>query len=485
MKSKKSLFILIGLILIIALYFIISNLFFNKTTINEKLFGKWSGFLKTPKRQLVISADILKSKNGNVNLKISSPKQKQYNIPTDSLVINNNLIMFSINKYKIRYKGIINLDSTKIIGTWYQDNFISELDFYRPDEILRTGHPQYPVKPYPYNNDSVYFFNYIDSINLAGTITYPKKNKQKYPAILLINGLGKHDRDETMYGHKPFLLISDYLTRKGYVVFRADDRGVGKSGGKFEKATTKDFTRDMISALKYLKTKSYVDTNKIGIIGFNEGGLIAARIASESDNVKFIILLSTPGITGKEILLTQTVDIQEKSGIPDNVIQRDLKINKKILNIVGSIKDSALAYNKLRNTYRQFRATLPKEDLVKKKYSIVAFKNQLNFMLTPWFKYYLNYNPKKTFTKIKIPVLIIYGDKDVQVNAAKNNNALRRALEQAGNKNYKSIIFPNLNHLLQHCQTGLPNEYAKISQTVSPAVLDSINVWLNNIKTKL
>ena len=482
MKNNKLFYPIIVVVFLVLTYFVINMLFFQNKNIDEKVLGKWGGFLKTPSKQLVIYADITKDSSNNIELKISSPKQKQYNIPTDSLVIDDNKISFAIKKYKIHYKGKIDLDSSRIIGKWYQDNFSSKLDFYRPDEILRTNHPQHPFKPYSYNSDSVYFTN-LEGIRLAGTITYPKSknNKSKYTAILLINGLGKHDRDETMYGHKPFLVLADFLTKKGFAVLRVDDRGVAESQGNFSKATTKDFTNDMIAAYKFLKSNSFVDTNKIGLLGFNEGGLIASNIAAKEKNIRFLILLSTPGVTGKEILLTQTVKLQEKSGIPDKVIERDIKINKKILNVIESVKDSAKAYNKLRKLYSDFRETLPQEDLVKKKYSVQSFKNQLKFMLSPWFRYYLTYDPKITFEKLHSPVLIIFGDKDVQVNAEENEKAIKNALKKAGNKNTKSIIFPNLNHLLQKCQTGLPNEYSKINETISPKVLDSIYVWLNNI----
>jgi pimeloyl-ACP methyl ester carboxylesterase len=479
MKKNKIFFGLAIIVFLVLAYFFLNSIL--EKEIDSRLLGKWGGYLKTPNKQLVIYADILNDGNKNIELKISSPKQNQYLIPTDSLVINNNEISFAIKKYRIHYKGKVDLDSSRIIGTWFQDNFSSKLIFYRPDEILRTDRPQHPFKPYSYNSDSVYFYN-SDSIRLAGTLTYPKDKNKKYPTILLINGLGKHDRDETMYRHKPFLVLSDYLTKNGYAVLRVDDRGVGESQGNFEKATTKDFTNDMISALNFLKTQNIIDTNKIGLLGFNEGGLIASNIAAKLKGIGFVILLSTPGLTGKEILLTQTVDLQEKSGIPDSVIERDLEINKKILNIIATVKDSMKAYNKLRDLYSDFRASLPDEDLLKKKYSVQSFKNQLKFMLSPWFKYYLTYNPSETFKNINIPVLVVFGGKDVQVNAQKNNEAIINAFRKAGNQNIKDIIFPNLNHLLQKSQTGLPNEYSKINETISPEVLDTLISWLNNIQ---
>ncbi len=479
MKRNKIIFFSAFIILIALLYFLVDN-YLNENNVDSRLLGKWGGFLKTPNKQLVIYADIIKDNKGNVELKISSPKQKQYSIPTDSLLVNSNEVSFSIKKYKIHYSGKIDLDSSRIIGTWRQDNFSSGLTFYRADEILRTNHSQYPFKPYSYNSDSVYFYN-LDSTRLAGTLTYPKNKNGNYPAILLINGLGRHDRDETMYSHKPFLVLSDYLTKKGYAVLRVDDRGVGESQGDFDKATTKDFTADMMAAFNYLKSNKNIDSNKIGLLGFNEGGLIAANIAAKKNDVKFVILLSTPGITGKDILLTQTVDLQEKSGIPDSVIERDLKINKKILNVIATVKDSLKAYNKLRKLYSNFRESLPKEDLLKKKYSVQSFKKQLNFMLSPWFRYYLLYDPSETFKKVTSPVLVIFGGKDVQVNAEKNSDAIKKAFEESGNHNVKTLVFPYLNHLLQKSQTGLPNEYSKINETISPKVLDTIYTWLNTL----
>ncbi len=398
----------------------------------------------------------------------------------DSLIIDGNKISFALTKYKVSFHGNFIADSNKIRGVWEQDKFSSPFTFYRPEEIGRTNRPQYPFKPYSYNSDSVVFFN-SDSIKLAGTLTYPANSEDKYPAIVLINGLGPHDRDESMYGHKPFLVISDFLTKNGFAVLRVDDRGVGESNGDFNAATTKDFSEDILAAVNFLKTKTIIDTNKIGLIGFNEGGLVASLVVQKVNNIEFIVLLSTPGITGKEILINQTVNLQQKAGVPEEEFRRDLKINKQMLNVVETIDDTAVVKKELTKLYKKFRKTLPKEDILRTKYSVKTFKKQLEFMTNPWFKYYLTFNPRTSFEKVKCPVLVLYGEHDLQVDPKINMVAIEEALKKGGNKNVKGMILPKLNHLFQNCETGLPNEYSKIEETFSVETLNIILKWINNL----
>lgn len=480
MRQKKLLLIISAILIIAAIYFIFDYFQKDNTKIFAELKGKWGGLLTTPTNQFLIYADFILNEDG-MEVEISSPKQNKFSLPVDSLVFDKNNISFSLPKFNISYKGKFITDSSLIEGSWTQGKIETPLIFYKANELFRINRPQNPFKPYGYKSDMVEILR-DSNISLAGTLTYPDESNSKFPAIILINGMGKQDRDETMYGHKPFLVLSNYFTKKGFAVLRVDDRGVGESTGNFDNATTQNFSSDVKAEINFLKNQNYIDSNKIGLLGFNEGGLVASIVASQNEKVSFVVLLSTPGIPGKEILLDQTRLLQEKQNVPDEEIKRDYLINKQMYNIVENVKDTSKAKMKLTKVYKNFKTSLPKEESMKKKYSSSTFNNFVKMMTTPWFRYYLTFNPEQYFTKIQCPVLIMYGENDLQVDPNKNLYVIKNALEKGGNDNYKSIIFPELNHLFQQSDTGLPTEYSKIEETFSTEVLDSISSWIGKIQ---
>lgn len=451
--------------------------------IKKSMTGRWEGVLQFTNRSLVIVADISLDKDDNLNVKVSSPRQKAFSLPVDSLEFFNNRISFKIKKFKASYDGEFKIDSSEIVGTWRQENFDTTLIFYRENEIGRFNRPQYPFRPYPYNSDSVSFKNNNEDIILAGTFTYPKKGGP-FPAVLLLSGMGPQDRDESMYGHKPFLIISDFLTKHGYAVLRVDDRGSGLSTGNYESSTTKDFAEDALAEINFLRKNKNVDTSRIGVIGFNEGGLIASMLAAKSNYLKYIVLLAAPGIPGKEIMLDQTLNLQKKLKIPEKEIKRDFKFNNKIFDAIESEKDTAILKKKLVEIYKKLIKSLGAELYRNPKYAEGNIRKQINFMIKPWFRYYLTYNPAPEFKKVRCPVLILYGENDLQVDPSKNNEAIVKALKEGGNKNYKSMILPNMNHLFQETDNGSPAEYSKIKETFSPKVMKIILDWMNNIIEK-
>jgi uncharacterized protein len=452
----------------------------NELKIKKSLSGRWEGLLQYTNKSFRLAAGISVDSDKNLVVKLSSPGQRIFLMPVDSLNLLNNKISFKVSKFKASYEGEFKIDSSEIVGTWNQGKFNIPLIFYREGELGRTNRPQYPFRPYPYNSDSVTFKNENSDITLAGTLTYPK-SQGPFPAVLLINGMGPQDRDESMYGHKPFLIISDYLTRHGFAVLRVDDRGTGLSSGNFDSSTTKDFASDALAAVNFLKSNKNVDSTKMGLVGFNEGGLIAALLAAKSNDIKFITLLATPGVPGKEILLDQTLYLQKNMGVPEKEIQQDYRFNNIILNIILSEKDTAKVKQELKKAYKRFISSLGKKYAFSQKYSTRNIKNQIEFMTKPWFRYYLTYKPDTIFRKVHCPVLILYGENDLQVEPEKNNAAIEKALEEGDNHNYKSKIFPKMNHLFQETENGSPAEYSRIKETFSPKVMQLVVEWMNEI----
>jgi uncharacterized protein len=341
-------------------------------------------------------------------------------------------------------------------------------------EILR---PQEPKKPYPYLEEEVIYENREAGIKLAGTLTLPSE-QDSFPAVLLITGSGPQDRNEAIAGHRPFLVLADYLTRQGIAVLRVDDRGVGRSTGDFSPATSEDFASDVLAGIEYLKTRREINPKKIGLIGHSEGGIIAPMVAVKSPDVAFIVLMAGAGLTGEEILYLQTGLISKEMGISEKDITKNLQLNNKIFSVFKEEEDNKIAEEKIRQIFMTYWEDLSEEEKSRIGNPEGYLKARLQSLFSPWFRFFLTYDPQPTLSKVKCPVLAINGEKDLQVPPKENLSAIKEALKTGGNKDYTVIEIPNLNHLFQTAQTGVPAEYAKIEETISPEVLKIIGDWI-------
>jgi fermentation-respiration switch protein FrsA (DUF1100 family) len=347
-------------------------------------------------------------------------------------------------------------------------------------EIIKR--PQEPKKPYSYYTEDIVFENKLANINLAGTLSLPTK-LGVFPAVILISGSGAQNRDEELLGHKPFLVLADYLTKNGIAVLRFDDRGTAMSKGDFITATTSDFATDVEAALQYLLTRKEIDHKKIGLIGHSEGGMIAPMVANKSKNVSFIILLAGTGIPGDELLLLQQELIGRASGISDEDLQKSKIINTEAFELVKKATNS----DQVKKDITELIKKSIKSDTEAKIPDGISesefISMQVNQITNPWMQFFIKYNPASTLEKVKCPVLALNGDKDLQVPSKVNLEAINKALAKGGNKKVTSKELPNLNHLFQECKTGSPQEYSEIEQTFSPLALTEILNWIQ-IQTK-
>jgi len=327
--------------------------------------------------------------------------------------------------------------------------------------------PQVPVKPYPYREEQVVYISSAAAVELAATFTIPT-GKGPFPAVVLITGSGPQDRDESLAGHRPFLILSDYLTRRGIAVLRADDRGVGKSTGNFQTATTADFAADAEAGVAYLKTRSEADPHRIGLIGHSEGGIIAPMLAARNPNIAFIVMMAGPGVPGDEIIENQTLLMAEANGARLKVAEKQVAQQREIDAIIKSADDEAVIEKNLRQ-----RAAEGDLD--------PAIEGRIKVMNTPWFRYSLKYDPAAALRKLRCPVLAINGEKDLQVSPRQNLPVIRRALEESGNKDFEVEELPGLNHLFQTAATGAPKEYEEIEETISPLALGKIASWISKL----
>lgn len=444
---------------------------------SQEIIGSWTGSLKIQETSLRLVFNV-SMKDSVLISTFDSPNQGAFGLPTTRTTYSESDKKLEIiaSGLGIFYRGILENDS--IVGTFNQGGIPFPLTLRKTiKEVVHK--PQTPIEPLPYISEEVTISdNSQNKVSLSGTLTLPDSTGI-FPAIILIAGSGPNDRDETIFGHKPFYVISDYLTRNGFAVLRYDKRGVGKSTGDYSKATISDFVTDASNALEYLKSRKGIDSSKIGMLGHSEGGIIAPMVASKSSDVKFLVLLAAPGTKGIEIVLDQNENSLKHQGIEPETINRLQLTNREIFESLlvwsGSENDRTALRDRLSYLWEQL-PILIKLKLEKEPY----LRAQFNAMITPGYRSFLATDPKDYLSLVSCPVLAINGENDVQVPALKNLEAIKHHIQKGGNYKVETKSYPMLNHLFQESITGQPDEYAKIDQTISPQVLSDITNWVKN-----
>jgi uncharacterized protein len=452
-------------------------------TIPAELVGTWEGKLKAGggiELRLVLKVD--KLPDGAFTVAFMSPDQSPAPLPISALSLNGAKVVAVSKAIKSEFQGTLNAGRTEIAGEWKQGGASLPLTLKKTDKVSEPKRPQTPKPPFSYRSEDVTYPNPESKNTLAGTLTMPQ-GPGPFPVVLMITGSGSQDRDESILGHKPFFVIADALTRRGIAVLRVDDRGVGGSTGDPLAATTQDFAGDVLAGITYLKTRKEIDTKAIGLVGHSEGGIIAPMVASKSDDVAFIVLLAGTGMNGAEILKAQTRLIFQAGGASDSMVQGQLKVLDAILGVVtapkdGKTDDKATAA-KLETLARAAIALIPEaERKALGDLSSKAIEQQIGRINSPWFRFFLTFDPQTVLVKVRCPVLALNGEKDLQVPCKDNLAAIESALKSGGNTKVTIKELPGLNHLFQPCKTGAPSEYASIEQTIDPAVLTILGDWI-------
>ncbi|MCF8272695.1 MAG: alpha/beta fold hydrolase [Flavobacteriaceae bacterium] len=444
---------------------------------SQDIEGDWSGKTKRGEK-LITFVFKIKQENSKYSTTMEIPTFRVSGIKPSATTYTNGKLIIDGSNVGMSYVGVFNNEAQQFEGTYKEGGIEMVLNLKKGAvKIEDSRRLQEPVKPYPYYEEEVVFKNTEANIALAGTLTLPSENG-KFPIVILISGSGPQDRDESFMGHKPFLVLSDYLTRQGIGVLRFDDRGQGESTGDFGNATTEDFSKDVLSAIAYLKTRNDVDIKNIGLIGHSEGGIIAPLAANNSKDVAFMVLLASTGISGAELSVMQS-KILRQFPVKDEVAYE--KDTRKAIAIVISNKSESEIKSELTKHYNDFLRPILTSLNVPEKNINLFIESQLKTSLKPWSRYFLQYNPADEIEKLQIPVLSLNGSKDTQVNAKINQNGIRQALIKGGNKDYKIIELENLNHFFQECETGKMDEYRKIEQTFSPRALNEISSWILHI----
>jgi uncharacterized protein len=441
--------------------------------------GIWQGTLKVPGTELRVVFTVVQSGENEWKSTLDSPDQGAKDIPVAGTFVRGDSMIFDVKAVMGEFRGARDKEGRTVTGTWKQAGMAFPLSLTKTETAPTTSRPQEPKPPFPYVSEEVFFTNAKANLTLAGTFTKPPAGSKVSAAVVMVSGSGPQDRDESIFGHKPFLVWSDYLTRNGIAVLRYDDRGVGKSGGKFQNATTEDFASDAAAAVEYLSSRKDVPGNRIGVMGHSEGALVAPLVASHDRRVGFIVMLAGPGMKGGDLLVLQGGKLSEAMGEPADQIKKSAEMQKKCYAILSGPANPDSAAPRIRKVLSEFAAMLTAEEKAKAGLNDAAIDMQVAQMVSPWFRFFLAYDPQPALEKTPCPVLALWGGKDLQVPPKENLPLVEQALKRGGNQNASMHVFPGLNHAFQTCKTGSITEYSRIEETISPAALSMVGDWIN------
>ncbi len=444
--------------------------------------GSWKGLLVAGPQRLELIYHLTRGEDGTWTGTMDVPAQGATGIPLTTVEVSDTGVVLT---FPVpgggRYEGVRSEEGDSISGTFTQagQSFPLRLGRMAAGDPARTPRPQEPVGPVPYRVEEVTFTNDADGIELAGTLTLPP-GEGPFPGVVLVTGSGPQDRDESLMGHKPFLVLADFLTRRGIAVLRYDDRGVGGSSGSLADATSEDLAEDALAAVRYLAARPEVADDRVGIVGHSEGGLVGPMAATRSDAVAFVVMLAGPGVPGAEIIRAQSRLISRASGMPEEIIAMNDRIQSRFPELAEMAADTLEGRKAFRALVEAEMASLPDslQTQVEAELTDESVSRTLRQLASPWFRYFLTYDPRPALEALDVPVLALLGEKDLQVSPDQNAPEIEAALRRGGNPDATVLILPGLNHLFQHAETGAPSEYGEIEETFAPEAMELVADWI-------
>jgi pimeloyl-ACP methyl ester carboxylesterase len=434
------------------------------------LAGHWEGRLHTPGAGLVVKLDLTHDADGWSGT-IDIPAQGAKGLPLGHFEQDGANLRFQILEVPGEPTFTGELTDGKLAGVFTQAGATLTFELGR-DPIEPPKRPQEPKPPFPYRVEEVRYGH--GEISLAATLTVPE-GEGPFPAVLLITGSGPQDRDESLLGHKPFWVIADHLTRAGVAVLRADDRGVGGSKGPaVSQSTSSDFADDALAGVAFLAEHPAIAADRIGVLGHSEGGLVGPLAATRSESIAFVVMLAGPGVPGHEILERQLAAISLANGRDAAFVERQRAAHHQALQRIMAEAPEAGIREALRALVLVQIEGLPNADQA----PVDKMTDQALGQFTPWMRHFMQHDPRGPLRALKVPVLVLQGELDLQVLPDQNVPEIEAALEASSSPDVTVRRFEGLNHLFQHATTGAPAEYAQIEETVSPEVLDTIRDWI-------
>ncbi|HEY0102201.1 MAG TPA: alpha/beta hydrolase [Brevundimonas sp.] len=397
------------------------------------------------------------------NAVMDSPDQGARNIAVDPPTVEGGVVRFVVPVLQGRFEGTRSEDGQTLTGALSQGGVTLPLVLTRTAATATlAARPQTPVPPFPYRSEEVAFDNpAAPGVRLAGTLTLPE-GPGPFPAAILISGTGPQDRDETIEGHKAFAVWADALTRRGIAVLRHDDRGVAASTGNYGAATQRDFASDVKAAVEWLAARPDIDRARIGLIGHSEGGVFAPLAIQDGARAAWVVTLAGPAVRGGDIVQEQQRRFAVAAGLPPEEVERSNTDQRRIMAaVVANAGDP--------EALRREVAPL----LVSMGRSPQEAASIATVMSSDWYRGMAAFDPADALRAITVPMLAVYGAKDLQVPADQNAPVLSRLKPDA-----EVVVLPGLNHLFQPAQTGLISEYGQIETTLDPSVIRTVVDWV-------
>ena len=458
-------------ILLIAMMLVIGSR--AATAQSQSVEGFWAGALDTGAFKLRLVMKFSRTADGKLKGLLDSLDQGANDIPMSVVTFQNGALHVEMKSLGATYDGKLSAEGTQITGEFMQGGAKLPLDLRRIEKVsdVSRKRPQTPSQPYPYDEVEVTYQNQQDQITFGATLTVPR-GAGPFPAVVLITGSGLQDRNEALLGHQPFLVLADYLTRRGIAVLRADDRGIGGTSKGAPNDTSVNYVGDALAGVEFLKTRKEINPKQIGLVGHSEGGMIAPMAATRSNDVAFIVLMAGPGLVGDKLLAMQNGLISAAEC--ENEVKQSMAQVERLFVIAKDEKDPAVARQKMKAESVKISESARK----KLEGQLSSLDARTNEILSPWFRFFLSYDPRPTLMKVHVPVLALNGEKDTQVPAREDLEAIEQALKDGGNRDYKIVLLPKLNHLFQASKTGSPSEYAEIEETIAPVALETMGDWI-------
>jgi dipeptidyl aminopeptidase/acylaminoacyl peptidase len=438
--------------------------------------GVWLGSMQIPDGPILrMGVEIFRKADGQWGGNIASLDQNHRYIPVSKVSFDGHWLTVQIDAAPVFIKVATSDSKEHLKGDFHEGAQAFPIELHRVDALPDITRPQTPGENVPYTIEEITYQNLEDDIWLSATLTRPE-DAQVHPAVILIAGSGPAHRDAYHSGHRPFKLLADVLTRQGFVVLRADKRGVHKSTGDYKSATQKNFSHDIQAAIKFLKSHKQVDENKVNLLGHSEGSLIAAMAAS-NEQVNAIVSMAGPGMTVLDTILLQDQTEPAAKGATKSETDILLGFSQRFYNTVLSASNETQRKKNLQSLYDGLTGN---EATVVNKWNNRSGTLNVDFAARNSFSDMLTGNPAKYWQTISIPVLVLNGSKDSQVPATENVSGIINALKKGNNKKFEKRIFPNLNHMFQAATTGATDEYSQIDETLNPSVIDAIGTWLQS-----
>ena len=454
MKAKNSL-------IIVLLTFLTAQ------TAMSQIEGYWKGEIDLGVQKLETAFDIKADANG-YSATFDVPAQGAYDIPVDETTYQDGRLQLTMSALGASYSGTLKDDV--IEGEFTQHGMTFTLNLAKAEkEKQQKARPQDPQPPFDYHIEEVAFVNEKEGNTLAGTLTIPE-GEGPFPAMVLVSGSGQQNRDEELMNHRPFWVIADYCALHGIAVLRYDDRGIGGSKGEVENATTMDFSYDAEAAFDYLRNRKEINASQVGILGHSEGGVINFMVAARRPEVAFLVSLAGPSVKGIEVLKEQQKAILRASGMTEEAVQFNSNTNAQLFDIIEA------------SSSREEADSLMRQLLKGWGYNEELTEQTVGQMASPWMYYFLKYDPTEAIVKTNCPAMLLNGSKDLQVIASQNLPGYEKIIAEHGKTNLILHEMPDLNHLFQHCDTGSPNEYFEIEETISPEVLEMIVGFVKSVE---